>query len=108
MNKIIITEGKAKIEGKVCYEDLLLQCTAVIGQYAVNLINSQPTQKQKEECEAELFDFTNIAFSAVLERSFPNQTLRPDLTEEAIMLAENQLLKERLLKQNQKENNNEV
>ena len=42
-----------------------------------------------------LFDELNHSFSKCLENAFPDYELRPELTEEAILRAENEILHER-------------
>ena len=47
---------------------------------------------EKDKITQELFDCMNNSFSKCLENAFPEFTLRGDLTEEAILKAENEIL----------------
>lgn len=55
------------------------------------IVASAPEDKQEEVTEF-LYDMYNLAASAFLETFAPEIELRPDLTVEAILEAENQLL----------------
>ena len=73
-----------------------LVCSCVAG-VATDVI-ARAKEKGEEEAkaiEAELFDTANLAFSNCLDVAFPGIALRPDLTEEAILKAENDILTER-------------
>lgn len=73
-----------------------LVCSCVAG-VATDVI-ARAKEKDEEEAkaiEAELFDTANLAFSNCLDVAFPGIALRPDLTEEAILKAENDILSER-------------
>ena len=73
-----------------------LVCSCVAG-VATDVI-ARAKEKGEEEAkaiEAELFDTANLAFSNCLDVTFPGIALRPDLTEEAILKAENEILSER-------------
>ena len=99
---ITIKDGVVTSDSPMNYMEVLKKGCAMIEGMAKSVIEGVRQNYNEDaalQCEAELFDITNRTVSLLLERAFPNQTLRPDLTEEAIMLAENQLLKERLLKQ---------
>jgi hypothetical protein len=47
------------------------------------------------EIEKELFDCLNYSFSKCLDNAFPSIALRPDITEEALLRAENEIIMER-------------
>lgn len=64
--------------------------------------SSLPEEEQTNFNE-ELFDILNMSFSSALDRMFPEIVLRPDLTEEAIMRAENEILEEKLNQEPTKE-----
>lgn len=49
-----------------------------------------------EKIDNELFDGMNFLMSRALSNMFPDKELHPDLTEEAIMRAENEILAERV------------
>lgn len=53
--------------------------------------DSEDTEKFRKY----LFDELNHSFSKCLENAFPDYELRPELTEEAILRAENEILHER-------------
>lgn len=52
-------------------------------------------EEDRERTRDELYDMYNLAASAFLKAFAPELELRPDLTEEAILRAENEILKER-------------
>lgn len=52
-------------------------------------------EEDREEVRDELYDMYNLAASAFLKAFAPELELRPDLTEEAILRAENEILKEK-------------
>lgn len=52
-------------------------------------------EEDKENVRGELYDMYNLAASAFLKAFAPEFELRPDLTEEAILRAENEILDER-------------
>lgn len=61
------------------------------------IVRLAPVPKQ-EEVKALLFDLVNLKMSAVLESFAPEFELRPNLTTEAIIKAENELLKDEMSK----------
>lgn len=60
-----------------------------------NDIVHKTKEEDKENVRGELYDMYNLAASAFLKAFAPELELRPDLTEEAIMRAENEILKEK-------------
>lgn len=74
--------------------DLLLQmlCTAALG--SMNNIISQIPEETKEEAKALVYDQANMAFSRTLEAFAPEYELRPNLTAQAILEAENRIIME--------------
>ena len=52
-------------------------------------------EEDRDEVRGELYDMYNLAASAFLKAFAPELELRPDLTEEAILRAENEILDER-------------
>lgn len=58
------------------------------------IVKEAPTAQQ-EKLKALLYDLVNLKMSAVLESFAPDYELRPGLTAEAILKAENELLKEK-------------
>ena len=55
-------------------------------------ILSQATEDEQPKLKGELYDMYNLAASAFLEAFDPDSELRPDLTAEAILKAENEIL----------------
>lgn len=55
-------------------------------------------EAQKEQVKALIFDLVNLKMSAVLESFAPDYELRPNLTAEAIVKAENEILKDEMSK----------
>lgn len=60
-----------------------------------NDILNNAKEEDRERTRDELYDMYNLAASAFLKAFAPDLELRPDLTEEAIMRAENEILKEK-------------
>jgi|BioPla2DNA2_1021312.scaffolds.fasta_scaffold56483_2 hypothetical protein len=60
-----------------------------------NDILNNAKEEDRDEVRGELYDMYNLAASAFLKAFAPDLELRPDLTEEAIMRAENEILKEK-------------
>lgn len=60
-----------------------------------NDILRRADEEEREHTRGELYDMYNLAASAFLKAFAPELELRPGLTEEAIMRAENEILEER-------------
>lgn len=60
-----------------------------------NLVEQAPEPEVRKKLVKELYDMYNLAASAFLKAFAPELELRPELTEEAIMRAENEILDER-------------
>ncbi len=60
-----------------------------------NDILRRTDEEERERTRGELYDMYNLAASVFLKAFAPDLELRPDLTEEAILRAENEILKER-------------
>ena len=60
-----------------------------------NDILHRTDEEDRERTRGELYDMYNLAASAFLKAFAPEFELRPDLTEEAILRAENEILKEK-------------
>lgn len=56
------------------------------------------TDEEQKGIEKELFDCLNHSFSKCLENAFPEQELRPDITEKAIYELENKIITEEAAK----------
>lgn len=52
-------------------------------------------EEDRDKVRDDLYDMYNLGASAFLKAFAPDLELRPDLTEEAIMRAENEILKEK-------------
>lgn len=92
---IVISEDGMFASEPLSFADVLqLTCSCVAG-VAGSVLAKTESAEEREKIEAELFDIANLAFSNCLEHAFPTQELRPDLTEEAILKAENDILSER-------------
>lgn len=59
-----------------------------------DIVNQQETEENKKECKEELYDMFNAQASTLLEVLIPDKELRPDLTAEAILKMENEILDE--------------
>lgn len=55
-------------------------------------VSIQDTEEEKKACAEELYDMFNIQASTLLQELIPDKELRPDLTAEAIMEKENEIL----------------
>lgn len=60
-----------------------------------NDILRRTDEEERERTRGELYDMYNLAASAFLKAFAPELELRPELTEEAILRAENEILDER-------------
>ena len=60
-----------------------------------NDILNNAKEEDRDAVRGELYDMYNLAASAFLKAFAPEFELRPDLTEEAILRAENEILKEK-------------
>lgn len=90
---IVISEDGMFASQPLTYADVLqLVCSCVAG-VAGDILSKVETEEERQKVENELFDIANVSFSHCLSHAFPTQELRPDLTEEAIMEAENAILK---------------
>lgn len=96
MNKITITlndqnQIKLKSQNPISFEDLLqITQTAVLGH--ANQIMGCVPEEDEEKVRGFMFDLMNQAFSRTLEFFAPEYELHPDLTAQAILEAENQLI----------------
>lgn len=92
---IVISEDGMFASQPLSFADVLqLVCSCVAG-VAGDVMSRAKDSDEAKKIEDELFDTANLAFSNCLAHAFPGQELRPDLTEEAIMAAENDILAER-------------
>lgn len=92
---IVISEDGMFASQPLTFADVLqLTCSCVAG-VAGDVLAKAESAEEREKIEAELFDIANLSFSNCLAHAFPGQELRPDLTEEAILKAENDILSER-------------
>ena len=75
------------------FADILQLACSCVASAAKTMMSQAENDKEAQAMEKELFDLTNVSFSQCLDFAFPNQELHPDLTEEAIMEAENAILR---------------
>lgn len=61
-------------------------------------IVDQVPEEEQQACKEELYDIFNQGASAFLSHWIPDKQLRPDLTEEAILEMENNLLEKKAKK----------
>lgn len=96
MNKLTIKitdDNKLSIKSQnpICFEDLLqITSTAVLG-HAKQVMSTVPPE-QEEKVKGWFYDLMNQAFSRTLEVFAPELELRPELTAQAILEAENQII----------------
>ena len=92
---IVISEDGMFASQPLSFADVLqLVCSCVAG-VAGDVMSRAKDSDEAKKIEDVLFDTANLAFSNCLAHAFPGQELRPDLTEEAILKAENDILAER-------------
>lgn len=79
------TKGSVRIEG---FTQAILTVILAVYQKSLESVESKDQKHAKEV----LFDLLNQSFSGVLRLFAPEIALRPDLTEDAILQAENDLI----------------
>jgi len=82
-------------EGELYFPEMVLTLSNSILYYANEFLNAVPTEAQPQ-IKAQMYDLMNEKFSALLEHFAPEFELRPTLTEEALLQAENQVLEDKL------------
>lgn len=95
MKMISITEdgGLMQSEPMTAQDLSAILLTGILNSFTY-FVNKQESEEEKKACAEELYDMFNLQASALLERLVPDKELRPDLTAEAIMRAENEILDE--------------
>lgn len=91
----LLDEGKMSYKTKypIAFDDLLsVAMTLCLG--AMNDVTENAPEGSKEECKGALYDLFNVAASKVLQNFAPEMELRPNLTAQAIMEAENRIIME--------------
>ena len=89
----LLDEGKMSYKTKypIAFDDLLsVAMTLCLG--AMNDITENAPEGSKEECKGALYDIFNVAASKLLQNFAPEMELRPNLTAQAIMEAENAII----------------
>ena len=95
MKMICITEDGGIMQSEpMNAQDLSAILLTGILNSLIYFVNKQETEEEKKACAEELYDMFNLQASALLEQLIPDKELRPDLTAEAIMRAENEILDE--------------
>jgi hypothetical protein len=92
-------KGMLKIEtsGQLTISDAFLIIMNGSLAMAKQAVANAP-EADKEKVKGALYDMMNLRFTGVLETFAPEYDLRPGLTEEAIMKAENDLMGEEVAK----------
>jgi hypothetical protein len=87
---------KIEVEGKPHSFDegisLMLNAILFTARTALDKI----PEKDKDAAKAQLYDMMNVRMTAVLEAFAPEYEMHPNLTAEAIMKAENEILEEKV------------
>lgn len=99
MLKLDFEKGKLTLESTRSYtlsEAVLLLLNAILF-YVRRAVERLP-EKDRAEAKKSIYDMLNLRFSGLLETFAPEYELRPDLTSEAIMTMENELLKDEMSK----------
>lgn len=87
----ITTDGAVVASDTFTVEEFLsatLNCTLGV----LNATVAKTPPEEREQCREAMYDLFNQSASALLEVFIPDKELRPDLTAEAIMKMENNLL----------------
>lgn len=99
-----------KLSGEITVEDLIIMCnTVILGAMKQTVENYSkvlqasvigPVQDKAltdklRELKEMLYDFYNVNASVLLSNFAPELELRPDLTEQAILKAENELIEQK-------------
>lgn len=90
-------EFKIGHEGELYFEQMVITFGNSILYYANAFLESVPAEKQPE-VKGQMYDMLNEKFSALLELFAPEMELRPDLTAEALLKAENEVIEDKLSK----------
>ena len=101
MEKIIITSEEKgismQVEGNPNITILLNMLLTVAGGAMKQAIGAAPKEVKKQLSEM-LYDSFNEAASVVLTDLIPDKDMRPDLTNEAILRAQDEIMKEHIKK----------
>jgi hypothetical protein len=105
--KIVITKDKGGVslqtDDNVQIADLMdMLMTVALG--SMNDMRESAPEGKDEEVRDYLYDNFNLAASTVLQEFAPDRELRPDLTEEAILEKQDEIM-ERVLKEQEKNEN---
>lgn len=92
---LVMSEDGMFASQPLSFADILQLACSCVASAAKTMMSQAENDEEAQEMENELFDLANVSFSQCLDFAFPNQELRPDLTEEAIFRAENDILTER-------------
>lgn len=92
---LVMSEDGMFASEPLSFADILQLTCSCVASAAKTMMSQANNDEEAQAMEKELFDLTNVSFSQCLDFAFPNQELHPDLTEEAILRAENDILKER-------------
>jgi hypothetical protein len=90
-------EFKIETSGHLTISDAFLMLANGSLQFARQAMTHAP-KGEEEKIKSTMYDMMNLRFSAVLENFAPEYELRPGLTAEAIMKAENELLQDEMSK----------
>lgn len=103
-NKMIltITEKGFQLGEGVNFADFLHAIINVTLTFMMMLRDQQETDEGKKEVEGVLYDAFNVAASNLLYAFAPDEHLRPDIDNEAILAMENQMLDEAMQKDPEK------
>lgn len=96
--KIILTRSGMTVDGAVGFDEFLHTAINAILTVMQNMVTDAEKEEDVDTTELKeaLYDTFNIAVSNALEVFIPDKLLRPDLTAEAILNAENDILSGKL------------
>lgn len=92
---LVMSEDGIFASEPLSFADILQLTCSCVASAAKTMMSQAESDEEAQAMEKELFDLANVSFSQCLDFAFPNQELHPDLTEEAILRAENDILSER-------------
>ena len=82
------------ISGSIQFDDLISALMSTLLGAANGILKTAPEGMSIAEAKGTLYDMMNVAMSRTLEQFAPEFELHPNLTTQAILEAENQIIKE--------------
>ena len=92
--QIVLDKNKTmtvQVEKAILPEAIQL-CLAAIEALCKQTLSKADTPELKQSLEEDMYEMINLGASTLLDKMFPHISMRPDLTVDAIMQAEDELL----------------